>query len=286
MVLNTPSPVPVFGSGMLYKEKTDRSSVELARMAKLTVPDLRWYYALKRPIPAEMLDGEFSDEIKDELARLGIPISSQDYDGMPIDTTIRKGHPASLSFTSPPSSHVHPILKAALDKQIYCHVRGRHYQAVVDSGPADFLNTRWDKKLQAKLEAKGLGECEQQFKTTAPLQFVKKKDTSIRRVKHLDKPSLQEDSKAVHRGEVSTVGRTAVRPLGSKLNRNSTSRGHQSVAREAGLQGSDAGVIFVPAPEVASSEKPQNIGWFSKLLGRSHARHGGLIKHQASHSIH
>ncbi|KAG8761502.1 hypothetical protein FRC11_013796 [Ceratobasidium sp. 423] len=273
-VLNTPPPIPVFGSGALYKENPDRSSVEPARMAKLTVPDLRWYYALKRPIPPEMLDGELLDEVKDELTRLGIPVPNQDYDGMPVDTTERRSHPVAIPLASPPTRHVHPVLRATLDKQIYRHVRGRHYQAIVNSGPADFLSTRWDKKLQAELEAKGLSECEQQFKTTAPLRLVKK-DASTRRIKRLDGDSLLEGSRLVHQGEESIAGRSAANLPDSKLDRNLTYRGHHYIDRAARL---DAGINFVPAPEAVSSEQSQNAGWLSRLLGGSHRRHSDSIK--------
>ncbi|CAE6446570.1 unnamed protein product [Rhizoctonia solani] len=276
-VLNTPPPVPVFGSGALYKENPDRPSVEPARMAKLTVPDLRWYYALKRPIPPEMLDGELLGEVKDELARLRIPIPNQDCDGMPIDTTARSGHPAALPLASPLPSHIHPVLKATLDKRIYRHVRGRHYQAVVDSGPADFLSTRWDKKLQVELEAKGLSECEQQFKTTAPLRWVKK-DAGTRRIRHLGEDPSLDGSRVVHQGEGDIAGRSAAKLPDSSLNRNSTHRGYYSIDRAAGIQGLDVGVSFVPAPEPVSSERPQNVGWFSRLLGGSHGRHSDSIK--------
>ncbi|CAE6502861.1 unnamed protein product [Rhizoctonia solani] len=278
-VLNTPPPAPVFGSGTLYKENPGRSSVERAPMAKLTVSDLRWYYALKRPIPCEMIEGELLGEVKDELKRLGIRISDQDHDGMPIDTAVRRGHPVAHSPASPPSSRIHPVLRAALDKQIYRHVRGRHYQAVVDSGPADFLNTRWDKKLQAELKAKGLGECEEQFKTTAPLRLAKKKDGDTRRVKDRDQRSFEEGSRVFNQGTESTLSGNTAELSGSKSNRSSISRRYHDVNRAVGTQGPDAGVSFVPAPEVASSEQPQNVGWFSRLLGGSQGGHSGLMKH-------
>ncbi|CAE6431049.1 unnamed protein product [Rhizoctonia solani] len=276
-VLNTPPPAPVFGSGTLYKENPGRSSVERAPMAKLTASDLRWYYALKRPIPPEMIDGELLGEVKDELKRLGIRISNEDHDGMPIDITVRSNHPVALSPASPPSSHIHPVLRAVLDKRIYRHVRGRHYQGVVDSGPADFLSTRWDKKLQAELEAKGLGECEEQFKTTEPLRLVKKKDDDTRRIKQRDERSFQEGSRVFGQCTESTLSGNAAKL--SKSNRSSTSRRYHSTNRSAGTQGSDAGVSFVPAPEATLDEQSQTVGWFSRLLGGSHGRHSSLMKH-------
>ncbi|CAE6479532.1 unnamed protein product [Rhizoctonia solani] len=270
-VLNTPPPIPVFGSGTLYRENPSRSSVELARMAKLTVSDLRWYCALRRPVPPEMLDGELISEVKDELVKLGIPTPNRGQDGMHIDTTVRRGRP--VVHASSPSSHIHPVLRAALDKRIYCHSRDRHYKAVVDSGPSGFLSTRWDKKLQAELEAKGLGECEEQFKTTAPLRLVKKKDNDTLETRHFEHP-LQEENSAFGRGKESTMDESAQKhPDLLKFNSSSTSRRHHTVDRAARTQRLDAGVIFVPPPEVASNEQSQNVGWFSRLLGVSHGGH-------------
>ncbi|CAE6389433.1 unnamed protein product [Rhizoctonia solani] len=276
-VLNTPSLVAVFGSGLLYKQDPDRSSIEPARMAKLTVSDLRWYYALKRPIPVEMLDGELSGELKGELLRLGIPIPEASHGGTTIDTATRRSHPVALALTLSPSAHVHPVLKATLDKRIYCHVRGRHYKAVIDSGPANLLNTPWDKKLQAELEAKGLGECEHQFKTTAPLRLVKK-DTISRQVKHLDEHLSREGNKAVRQVDGSMVDRTVAELPDSKLGYTSVPSGHLNADRTAELQGLDAGFGFVPAPRGDSDRGPENIGWFSRLLGGSHRKHNNLIK--------
>ncbi|KAJ1310843.1 hypothetical protein OPQ81_009361 [Rhizoctonia solani] len=266
-VLNTPPPVPAFGSGTLYKENPNRSSVELARVARLTVSDLRWYYALKRQIPLEMLDGELSIGVKEELVRLGIPIPKQDNDGMSLNATQPRGRLVTLSPASPPSSHVHPVLKTILDKRIYRHARGRHYQAFVDSGPADLLNTGWDKKLRAELEAKGLDECEQQFKTTAPLRLVKK-DGSTRRMQQLNEHIPQESNRVVRQHEEGIVGQSAV--ADSKFERDSTSHRYHSVDQAAGTLVLNAGIHFVPAPKAVPTEPPQKVGWFSRLLGGSH----------------
>ncbi|KAF8761729.1 Cyclin [Rhizoctonia solani] len=269
-LLNTPSFVPIFGSGLLYKQDAGQSSIEPARMAKLTISDLRWYYALKRPIPTDMLDGELSRDLKAELLRLGIPVSQESHGLISIDTTVERSHPVALALgSSAPSSspaHVRPILKATLDKRIYCHVRGRHYKAVVDSGPADLLNTRWDKKLQAGLEAKGLNECEQQFKTTAPLRLGKNKDTINRRIRHINERLPLEGEKSARRAAIgeSMVDRTVAELPDSRLDQK-----YCHVDRITGLQESDTGVSFVPAPGKVSVKEPENIGWLSRLLGGS-----------------
>ncbi|KAF8742134.1 Cyclin, partial [Rhizoctonia solani] len=278
-LLNTPSFVPIFGSGLLYKQDAGQSSIEPARMAKLTISDLRWYYALKRPIPTDMLDGELSRDLKAELLRLGIPVSQESHDGISIDTTVERSHPVALALgSSAPSSspaHVRPILKTTLDKRIYCHVRGRHYKAVVDSGPADLLNTRWDEKLQAELEAKGLNECEQQFKTTAPLRLGKNKDTINRRIRHINERLPLEGEKSARRAAIgeSMVDRTAAELPDSRLDQK-----YCHVDRMTGLQESDTGVSFVPAPGKVSVKDPENIGWLSRLLGGSHSRCSDLTK--------
>jgi hypothetical protein len=140
------------------------------------------------------------------------------------------------------------------------------------------LNTRWDEKLQAELEAKGLDECEQQFKTTAPLRLVKKNDTINRRAKNPDRRLPLDGNKGAQQADKSMTGRAVAGLPDLEYDPDSVTSVCSNAGSTAGTQWLDTGCSFVPAPEATFIKEPESMGWFSRLLGGSHRRHSDLIK--------
>jgi hypothetical protein len=207
--LNTPPPAATFGSGLLYLENPRRSTVEPVPPSKLSLSDVQWYHALGQPIPPEELEGELKSGVKEELEKRNGG-GNERYDGMPMGG--RRDHPAVLSPALPPPGYCPP-----------------HFRGMVESGPVERLNTRWDKELQVRLVARDESECEEEYRTTQPLRIVDKQQRRCEVVSRRDEFGAQS-------------------PMGA--------------------QGQwEMGVCFVPAP-CTLPEHSRKVGWFGKLVGK------------------
>ncbi|KAG8742134.1 hypothetical protein FRC10_002004 [Ceratobasidium sp. 414] len=145
-LLNTPPPVPAFGSGILYLHDSKRSSVEPGLPSKPSA----WGCTLGEPSLSASSRGGFKEAVeKWTKAR------KEKNDGMPAGG--QKDHPALLSPAPSPTGHCPP-----------------HFQGTVESGPMELLNTRWD-RLQAWLAANGQAEPEEAYQTTRPLRIGDKR---------------------------------------------------------------------------------------------------------------
>ncbi|QRV76754.1 cyclin [Ceratobasidium sp. AG-Ba] len=164
-----PPPVSAFGSGLLYRQSPNKSSIEPAMLSKPSA----WgcllgdetQAALERPTSGFKTSVEKWTKARTE--RMG------QIDGMPKGERI--GHPvlqhSVLSPRSPP-----------------------HFRAVVESGPMDALSTRWD-RAQGWLAAHREAESDEVFRTTRPLRVVDKSRRSCDMViRQGERPPTIEDS--------------------------------------------------------------------------------------------
>ncbi|KAG9104668.1 hypothetical protein FRC06_000054 [Ceratobasidium sp. 370] len=144
-LLDTPPPASTFGSGTLYLQDPKRSLVEPRLQSKPSA----WGCTLGEPSLSVRPRGGIKEAVeKWTKAR------KERHDGMPANG--QRYHPALLSPAPSPPGYCPP-----------------HFQGIVESGPTELLNTRWD-RLQAWLATNGQADPEEAYQTTRPLRVENK----------------------------------------------------------------------------------------------------------------